>query len=139
MQYQGDPELRDILAEFDLSEPRNAFGQYYCKLCLDTKCYDSREELWIEHSFKPLTEWVNKKLTDSSMLCFFQMPCKSCRVELVQEEKVEESAEGIFHCRRPGIKTKIQNYEVIHAISRVLGKMGGEFLIHKNKHNSQCS
>lgn len=109
-QYEGDPELCDIVAEFDLSEARNASGQYYCKSCLEAKLYDSREELWIEHSFKPLAEWVNKKLTDSTSLCFSQMDGGgSCWVELLPTEKVEEYRQKeYFVAAAPVLKIHMQ-------------------------------
>lgn len=105
--YKEDVELIDILAEFDLEEARTASGQYYCKSCLVTQYFGSREELWIEHSFKPLAGWVNENLTNLRMLCFFQMPSKSCWIELVPENKVEESRQKeYFVTAVPVVKRK---------------------------------
>ena len=108
-QRKEDRELVDIVADFDIEEALTAEGQYYCKSCLDPQLYDSREALWIEHSFKPLAEWTRENLTDSTMLCFYKMPSHSCWVKLVPENTFEKyRQEEYFVAAVPVIERKIR-------------------------------
>ena len=63
----------DIIQELDIREEMTPEGRYFCRECRDYQEgevpeYDSREELWAEHSFKPLAEYVSETFTDGSML-----------------------------------------------------------------------
>lgn len=62
--HQG--ECWDILIDFGVAERKSSAG-YYCELCEpDTRgFFSTREELWIEHCFEPLLEWVNGSFDNS--------------------------------------------------------------------------
>jgi len=64
-------ECIDIIADLDVYEAMTADGQYFCSLCVEPIRYKSREELWIQHSFEPLLEWVNSEFTASAWLYIF--------------------------------------------------------------------
>ena len=67
--YQGT--AWDILADFDVHARRTSAGAYYCQLCDEESrvLYPSREDLWMDHSFKPLLEWSQENLIDTNRLC----------------------------------------------------------------------
>jgi hypothetical protein len=60
----------DIIADFDVYERRTPAGTYFCDLCdKDGQIfYPTRQDLWINHSFKPLLEWALENLIDSNRL-----------------------------------------------------------------------
>jgi hypothetical protein len=74
-------ECWDLLHDFDVSEGRNEYRQYFCQLCdmafrngdnpNPPEMFLSREDLWIKHSFDPLLEWCNEHFQKGKML-FFQ-------------------------------------------------------------------
>ena len=64
----------DIIHEFDLREEMTPEGRYFCRQCRDYQEgevpeYDSREELWAEHSFRKFAVYVSETFTDGAMLC----------------------------------------------------------------------
>jgi len=68
----------DSVMEFDLSEDQTPEGRYLCGTCRDWPsetnpkplgAYNTREELWIKHSFEPLAEWTRETFTRDTMLC----------------------------------------------------------------------
>jgi len=67
--YQGT--AWDILTDFDVHARRTSTGAYYCHLCDEGSrvLYHSRQDLWIDHSFKPLLEWSQENLVDTNRLC----------------------------------------------------------------------
>lgn len=69
VKYKGI--LWDIIADFDVYEQRTSKGTYFCYLCEKEDhqvLYPTRQDLWIEHSFKPLLEWALEYLIDSNRL-----------------------------------------------------------------------
>jgi len=67
--YQGT--AWDILTDFDVHARRTSAGDYYCQLCDEESrvLYPSREDLWMDHSFKSLLEWSQENLVDTNRLC----------------------------------------------------------------------
>lgn len=71
-------EFFDIVTEFDLYEEKTPEGRYLCRICRDHPSeinppealeYDTREELWIKHSFEPLAAYTWDNFSDATMLC----------------------------------------------------------------------
>ena len=60
----------DLLFSFESCPEQLANGGYYCKLCTDEpqRVFESLEDLWIDHLFKPFLAWVNEKLAPSPWL-----------------------------------------------------------------------
>jgi hypothetical protein len=74
-------QFYDIIMEFDLHEEETPTGRYLCSSCRDWQNendqskvieYDSRDELWIKHSFEPLADYVREEFTDDALLCLFR-------------------------------------------------------------------
>ena len=67
--YQGT--AWDILTDFDVHARRTSTGAYYCHLCDEDSrvLYPSREDLWVDHSFKSLLEWSQENFIDTNSLC----------------------------------------------------------------------
>ena len=72
--YKGDHW--DILQFFDMPEIDLEMGGYYCRRCDSTRrrFYPSGEDLFAEHCFEPLLQWVNKAFHERCVLCFFKIP-----------------------------------------------------------------
>lgn len=68
-------ECWDILIDFDLAERVAADRRYTCELCHPSsrKDYALRRDLWIEHSFVPLLQWINDVLAKNRFIEFHQL------------------------------------------------------------------
>lgn len=61
-------ECWDFIAEYDVYPIKNPVKGYFCKECNEydpaaVKYYPTLEELLAAHSFEPMLEWANEKLT----------------------------------------------------------------------------
>ena len=87
--YQG--ECWDLLTEFDVFPKRNSAGDYYCDQCLpgSIKYYRSRMELFKEHSFEPMLEWVNDHFRPDHWIMLFGKKNRMTWAVIVKEEDME--------------------------------------------------
>jgi hypothetical protein len=59
--YNHSEEGVDLLCEIDMPELKMAKDElYYCNTCTEQKLYGSVDELYADHTFKYLLDWVNE-------------------------------------------------------------------------------
>lgn len=63
-------ECFDILTDFDISEEREG-NKYFCGQCGSRRYFSSRDELWENHVYEPLLEWVNENIKSGNYLCIY--------------------------------------------------------------------
>ena len=71
----------DILTDFDVFASITRDGQFYCRFCKLTYddgfsknkplLYDTKKELWEQHSYEPFLQWANENLYSSHYLCLY--------------------------------------------------------------------
>ncbi|MGQ0621385.1 MAG: hypothetical protein ACT4QA_15920 [Panacagrimonas sp.] len=67
-EHQG--EQWDTLRDFETSAQRRADGRWYCLLCerRSRGCFNTRQDLWRDHCFEPLTRWIGEFLKPGNRL-----------------------------------------------------------------------
>ncbi len=64
-----DGECWDLLFDDDLVARRTAAGEWHCKLCPRPRTKFARiEDLWIDHLFAPLADWIERALMPARAL-----------------------------------------------------------------------
>lgn len=66
-----DGRCWDSLSEFDVAPEKSPEGRYFCRFCKTPQLFASRQALLIEHSWEPLIEWVNTRLTSTKWVCLY--------------------------------------------------------------------
>ena len=86
--YQG--ECWDLLGDFDTVEEHSELG-YYCRLCLpeSRRYYQSREDLWREHTFEEFLRWCNETLAPANWLVLYEYHRGVTEAKLMQEKPEE--------------------------------------------------
>ena len=84
--YQS--EMWDLIWDLDLIVAKEGV-YYYCILCDKAKRYKTKRELYIDHNFEPLVEWVCENLTPNNYLCFYgEVDSMTCaRIEKSPRDK----------------------------------------------------
>jgi hypothetical protein len=98
-------ECYDIVTDFDLVEEQTPAGRFQCILCRDNPdrdnpnslVYETRERVWIKHSFEPLVQWTLETFTDDSVLWYDGVTAAqiTSREELEELQKNGESFKKI--------------------------------------------
>ena len=93
--YQGT--AWDILTDFDVHERKTSTGAYYCHLCDEDSrvFYHSREDLWVDHSFKSLLEWSQENFIDTMRLCITGIEDHYTSATLVPKVEIEARQDTI--------------------------------------------
>lgn len=94
-----DHKLWDILIEFEAYIKKSDSG-YICEWCwenpnnieTDLKSFASRDELWRDHIFEPLLEWINTKLAKAWWVRFYGIPDSITAAQLIMQEAPEPRA-----------------------------------------------
>ncbi|MBW6533909.1 MAG: hypothetical protein K0B11_02775 [Mariniphaga sp.] len=61
-------ECFDILFNWEVDLKTTSDGKVYCTICKSPRKYDNQFDLYSDHSFIPLLNWVNKITKDSYLL-----------------------------------------------------------------------
>jgi hypothetical protein len=82
----------DIIVDLDVYEQRTPTGTYFCHLCPKDEqiFYPTRQDLWIDHSFKPLLEWSLEHLVASNRLCLLELGDQSSAAFISPLDKIKE-------------------------------------------------
>ena len=94
----GTDKVYDVLAEFDLLERRHPESKrFFCGLCEQPNYFQSRYDLWVEHSFEPLLSWMDKNFQDGKWLCVFTRDGFS-EARIVDEHTLAQAKQQQLFC-----------------------------------------
>ena len=73
-----EKECWDMFILADSPDIKTTATGYYCNLCKENKpenfqVYASQAQLWAEHCFEPMLEWMNKNFTLDRWVCIFSL------------------------------------------------------------------
>lgn len=107
-----DGRCWDSLSDFDVAPEKSLHGGYVCRLCENPKIFASRQALLIEHSWEPMLEWVNTRITDTTWVCLYgDEDGGITAAKLKQKHEVEQARErdSFFLTAFPVFKSTAKN------------------------------
>ena len=117
-------EFFDIIIDFDLNEEHTSDGYWICTLCRDLPDpdqpeplieYESRETLWVKHSFEPLAAWTRKTFKPSCCLYIYQSD--GCTWAKIKEEDAEAENHSLQQTREPEANAKANFFKKLPVLT----------------------
>jgi hypothetical protein len=100
----------------DVPDIKKTAAGYYCKGCKDwspepLKIYAKRDQLWAEHCFEPMLEWINVNFTPDRWVCLCTIGRGSTQAFIKSKKEMKQMRTDkefvhVFPILQPKKKTK---------------------------------